>query len=92
MKILSRKKQHEIILMLASIASYTQNGDINISLDKIYDLIIEIAYNVDGAEGIHELAGIAEAINRQADQMVEIFNMKTSISNEKDGSNEGLPN
>ena len=99
MKFLSRKKQRETILMLASIvfyaqtiASYTQNNIATMPLDKIYNIILDIALNVGGTEGMKELVDITEALNRQADQMVEIFNMETNKSIGKDDSNEGLPN
>lgn len=99
MKFLNRKKQHETILMLASIifyaqtiASYTQNSDVTMHLDEIYNIILNIALNVSGSKGKMELVDITEALNRQADQMVEIFNMTSSNSIGKDDNNDGLPN
>lgn len=99
MKFLNRKKQHETILMLASIvfyaqtiASYTQNSVETMPLDKIYNIILDIALNVGGTEGMMELVDITEALNRQADQMVEIFNTETNKNTVKDNSDDGLPN
>lgn len=92
MKFLSRKKQRETMLMLASIVCYAQIGDVTMYLDKIYDIILGIALNVGGPKGMMELIHMNEAINRQADQMAEIFNTVSNNSIEKDDNNDGLPN
>lgn len=99
MKFLNRKKQHETILMLASIvfysqtiASYTQNNIATMLLDKIYNIILDVALNVGGNEGMIELVDITKALNRQADQMTEIFNIETNKNTVKDNSDDGLPN
>lgn len=92
MKFLSRKKQRETMIMLASIVCYTQIGDVTMYLDKIYDIILNIALNVGGTKGMMELIYMNEAINRHADQMAEIFNTITNNSVEKDDNNNGLPN
>lgn len=92
MKFLSRKKQHETVLLLASIMCYAQIGDVTMYLDEIYNIILNIALNVGGSKGKMELIHTNEAINRQADQMVEMFNMASNNSIGKDDNNDGLPN
>lgn len=92
MKFLSKKKQHETMVMLASLVCYSQIGDTTMYLDKMYDLILGIALNVGGPKGMMELIYMNEAINRHSDQMAEIFNAVSSNSIEKDDNNDGLPN
>ena len=92
MKFLSRKKQRETMIMLASIVCYVQTGDASMYFDKIYDNILNIALNVGGFKGMMELIYMNEAINRHADQMAEIFNTVANNSVEKDDNNDGLPN
>ena len=92
MKFLSRKKQHETMVMLASLVCYSQIGDTTMYLDKIYDLILGIALNVGGTKGMMELIYMNEAINRHADQMAEIFDTINNNSVDKDDDNDGLPN
>lgn len=73
MKILSKRKQNEILWLLASIVACTQKGDAPMHLEKIYDNILDIALNIGGTDGMNELVALTEAINYRTNLASDMF-------------------
>lgn len=92
MKILSKKKQNGILVMLASILVCAQNGNVDIYLEEICTLIFDITRELGGDVALFELGAMLKAIDRQNAIASDIQNIKLRATARKDNNDGGLLN